>query len=506
MSGQRSQAPRSRIGRRGAERCGQRCEADAVPGVLAGAASLAAIAMAAATSARFDGAAAGSPLTIADVAPFTGTDAALGPTYLVSCDAATNAINSAGGVLGHKLGCKSVDTRGDPADAVPAVRQMYASTSNLALVIGCTSDEAASVVPIFTANKTVSFCMTGQSEFDHVKFPYFYRLVPPDLSESYAMIVIAQRPAALQAGRARVRQRHRLADVHRSRRSRRSRRPARRSSANETLDLSSTTFRTEAATIVNSKPDVILTEALGPTEAAFLSEVKQLNGGKLIPVIGTSATISPDWFKSVTAAVGASTLASELLGRQPRGRDERARLPGILDGDLRREGQGRQHGRLLDVPDRAGSSPPLRRHQPGGARDDRVARAPRGPSTRRTSRRSATGRRARRSSTRSRRAPRRSRPGKQIRYEGPGGPTSFDAYHDSTGIFQVDRYTANGSVNVTANISTASCARSASDRRDGRPPAGHVGGTRRYRPLHGPGGPAARQRRAPPPGSVTCST
>ncbi len=103
----------------------------------------------------------GSPLTIADVAPFSGTDAALGPTYLVSCYGATAAINAAGGVLGHEFTCKSVDTRGDPADAVPAVRQMYASTSNLALVIGCTSDEAASVVPIFNPNKTVSFCMTG---------------------------------------------------------------------------------------------------------------------------------------------------------------------------------------------------------------------------------------------------------------------------------------------------------------------------------------------------------
>ena len=36
------------------------------------------------------------------------------------------------------------------------------------------------------------FCMTGQSEFDRVKFPYFYRLVPPDLEESYAMVAIAQ--------------------------------------------------------------------------------------------------------------------------------------------------------------------------------------------------------------------------------------------------------------------------------------------------------------------------
>ena len=237
--------------------------------------------MPSASSARGARAASGGSLTIADVAPFTGPDAALGPTYLVSCDAATNAINKAGGVIGQDFTCKSVDTRGDPADAVPAVRQMYASTSNLAFVIGCTSDEAASVVPIFAENKTVSFCMTGQSEFDHVKYPYFFRLVPPDLSESYAMVAIAKnhhykrvalafgndigsqtfvQPAikAIKAGHMKL-------------------------VANETLDLSATTFRTEADAIVAAKPNVILTEALGPSDATFLSEVKQLNNGKLIP-------------------------------------------------------------------------------------------------------------------------------------------------------------------------------------------------------------------------------
>src|SRR5580704_7787884 len=105
------------------------------------------------TSGAATGAASGSTLTIADVAPFSGPDAALGPTYLASCNGATAAINNAGGVLGHKLTCKSVDTRGDPADAVPAVNQMFASTSNLGLVIGCTSDEAASVVPVINAHK-----------------------------------------------------------------------------------------------------------------------------------------------------------------------------------------------------------------------------------------------------------------------------------------------------------------------------------------------------------------
>ena len=274
---------------------------------------LVAVALAACgSSASGGGAASGSKLTVADVAPFTGPDAALGPTYLVSCDAATTAINNAGGVLGHKLGCKAVDTRGDPADAVPAVRQMYASTSNLALVIGCTSDEAASVVPIFGANKTVSFCMTGQSEFDHVKFPYFYRLVPPDLSESYAMTWIAHnmrhyKRIALAFGNDIGSQtfiKPAIAAIKTAGQS---------LVANETLDLNASTFRTEAAKIVSAHPDVILTEALGPPEAAFLSEVKQLNGGKLPPVIGTSATISPDWFKSVSAAVGPSTLASNFL-------------------------------------------------------------------------------------------------------------------------------------------------------------------------------------------------
>jgi len=45
--------------------------------------------------------------------------------------------------------------------------------------------------------------------------------------------------------------------------------------------------------------------------------------------------------------------------------------------------------------------------------------------------------------------------GKAIRYEGPGGPTSFDSFHDSTGIFQIDAYNASGAVQVTGSINAA---------------------------------------------------
>ncbi|MGH2849572.1 MAG: ABC transporter substrate-binding protein [Solirubrobacteraceae bacterium] len=398
-------------------------------------------------------AAAGSQLTVADVAPFTGPDAALGPTYLVSCDAATNAINKAGGVLGHTLGCKSVDTRGDQADAVPAVRQMYSSTSNLVLVIGCTSDEAASVVPIFASNKTVSFCMTGQSEFDHVKFPYFYRLVPPDLSESYAMIAIAHdmlhyKRVALAFGNDIGSQAFiapAMAAVKKA---------GETLSSNQTLDLSATTFRTEADAIVLSKPDVILTEALGPTDAAFLSEVKQLNKGKMIPVIGTSATISPDWFKSVSSAVGASTLANDFWADNLVVETNGAAFAAFKTAIFAEKGKVGQTGdfstyltapgavHLYDGINLAALAMIESKSTSGSAYKADIEKIGDGSPGATVVNTFAQGVAALKA-------------GKQIRYEGPGGPTSFDAYHDSTGLFQVDRYTSNGTVKVTGNLTTA---------------------------------------------------
>ena len=69
--------------------------------------------------------------------------------------------------------------------------------------------------------------------------------------------------------------------------------------ANETLDLNATTFRTEAEKIIQAHPDAIMTEALGSADPTLFAEIKQLNGGKMIPIIGTSAAISPAFFQAV---------------------------------------------------------------------------------------------------------------------------------------------------------------------------------------------------------------
>src|SRR6266852_3114727 len=114
-------------------------------------------------------------LLVVVIAPFTGADAGLGPAYFAACLAAAPSINSNGGVGGRQVKCQQFDTRGEPADAVPAANQMIASNSNLMAVVGCTSDEAATVAPIIDRAHIPMFCMTGQSEFNKTTLKYFHR-------------------------------------------------------------------------------------------------------------------------------------------------------------------------------------------------------------------------------------------------------------------------------------------------------------------------------------------
>ena len=398
--------------------------------------------------------ASGSTLTVADVAPFSGVDAALGPTYLVSCDGAVQAINNAGGVLGHKLACTSADTRGDPADAVPAVGSLIANTKGLALVIGCTSDEAAAVVPVLNANKTVMFCMTGQSEFDNVKYSYFYRLVPPDLAESYAMVVIAQqlgyKRIALAFGNdigSQTFVQPAVASIQKA---------GLTLVANETLDLHATTFRTEAQKIVSAHPDAIMTEALGSADPTLFAEIKQLNGGKVIPIIGTSAAISPAFYQASASAIGAAAFSANFhadnLVTATSGPAYNAFSQALLA--VKGKVNGAQTGNfttyftapgavhlydginLAALAMVAANSTDTAKWKPWIAT---IGNGVPGAVTVSSFAQGVAELKA----------------GKQIRYVGPGGPTSFDAYHDSPGIFQIDTYSPTGAVQVTGNITAA---------------------------------------------------
>ncbi len=255
-------------------------------------------------------------LLVGVVAPFTGADAALGPAYYAACLAAAPSIDNNGGVGGRQVSCQKFDTRGEPADAAPAANAMIASNSNLMAVVGCTSDEASTVVPIINRGKIPMFCMTGQTEFNKTTLPYFHRLVPADIYDAYAMVGSAlygpghapYKRAALVFGN----------DIG----SQAFVQPATNAftklggtiAINQPINLTpGTSYRTEVAAMLATHPDVILTEALGAA-GTYLKEVKTQNGGQMIPFIGTSATIDPTWFQQVRDAIGVNDLVKYYAG------------------------------------------------------------------------------------------------------------------------------------------------------------------------------------------------
>src|SRR6202044_3433350 len=213
---------------------------------------------------------------------------------------------------------------------------------------------------------------------------------------------------------------------------------------NQTLDLSATTFRTEAEAIIQSHPDAILTEALGSTDPTLFSEIKQLNGGKMIPIIGPSAAISPPFFKAAAAAVGASTFASDFradnLVVESSGPAYQAFSKALLAEQGKVPGATGNFTTYLSAPGgvhlydginlAALAMIMSKSTDPSVYGTDMVTIANGAPGATICYSFAAC-------------APMVGA-GKAIRHEGPGGPTNFDSYHDSTGIFEIDTYSANG--------------------------------------------------------------
>jgi branched-chain amino acid transport system substrate-binding protein len=252
-------------------------------------------------------------LTFASFNPFTGPDAGFGPEMAAGCASAMRLINQAGGVLGHQVVCTSVDTRGDPAEAVPAAQNMLANTENLVGINGPSSDEALATVPIFNRGQIPMFADAGQQAFDHNPYEYFWRLTPADDAAGVAMAVYAYRQGY-----------RRGAAIFGNDASSQGNVPNLLSAfrtlggeivINQSLALDRVSYRTEVQALIAANPDVIFTEADPKTDATYLSQLHQLH--PLIPVIGPQTTVQPDWGKAVSAAIGKANLTRIYAGAQP---------------------------------------------------------------------------------------------------------------------------------------------------------------------------------------------
>lgn len=239
--------------------------------------------------------------------PFSGTDASYGPLALSGCYPAVDLINADGGVLGHKLACTSSDTRGDPQDAVPAANALTAHSGSVVAVLGPSSDEILSTIGIIEQAHLPSFPMSGDTQFDHQTNQYFWRLVPPDADEGYAMAAWAVKNGYTRAAAVFASGSQAQADG-----------PASKSGfkalggqlvANVSLTPGQPSYSTEAAQVAASHPQVLFYDAGSAESATFLAELKQ-QMGKLPPTYVVETEEEPGWIKAVTGAIGAGALSS----------------------------------------------------------------------------------------------------------------------------------------------------------------------------------------------------
>jgi ABC-type branched-subunit amino acid transport system substrate-binding protein len=386
------------------------------------------------------------PLTIAVFEPFSGPNAIFGAYDMAGCLPAVNLINHAGGVLGHSLKCAEVDTRGDPVDAVPAARQMLASTSNLVGILGPASDEASATVPILNQGKVVMFSNTGQAVFDRNKFPYFWRNQPGDDTGGYAMALFGHQRnftrAAFIFG----------ADI-----SSQGTLPALAAAVpklgatvvvNEKIAGGQTSYRSEIERLLAANPQVVYTEADPQTSATFFAQLKQLHG--LLPIIGSNATSITSWFQPVSKAVGASVLSNAYAGgvavdtasSGPAYAAYKESLfashvpqPNTYITDPNAEARYDATNVMALAMTAAKSTDPSVYNQ----WIIRVTAARPGAKVVHTF---AEGKAALAA-------------GKQIQYVGPTGPEPFDRYHNSTGSFFILRYKPNGQTYTTSHFTAA---------------------------------------------------
>lgn len=254
-----------------------------------------------------------SPVTVLAVAPFSGPDAGFGLHADSGCLTASALINKEGGVMGHKINCVTVDTKGDAADAIPAVEKALAFSHNVLGIIGPTSDEASAVAPMINSAHIPFFSTTGQSEFTLTNMKYFHRLVPPDNFAGSAMALWAHakhyKRVAIVVGNDIGSQGTVPSIVHSLKLL-----GSPKVVSNQIVSLDQTSYNTEVTQLIQGNPQAILTEVDPQTAATFFSELQQQLGSSTFPeIIGANPILVPEWYTAVSTAIGTALTQSNVV-------------------------------------------------------------------------------------------------------------------------------------------------------------------------------------------------
>ena len=291
---------RSEAARKGA----RRRAAAAGLAVLAATLGGGAVAGAASAHARRGKSGSGGSVTIFSVTALTGADSFEAAYAASGEDPALYTINKAGGILGHQLAIKLIDTKSDPADALTSAQEALGTTSNVIGMQGPDSVAAPTLVPYFNGRRIPMIATAGESVYDHNKDAYFWRMLPPDPSNGEAMAYWAVKHDHYK----------RVALVFGSDPDSQGAKPGvvtgmkhlhAKIVSNITLTPDQPSYRTQVASVLASHPQVILTGSDGATAATFFGEMQQL--GKLPPVIPDESRENSNYWSPISKAIGSGT-------------------------------------------------------------------------------------------------------------------------------------------------------------------------------------------------------
>lgn len=275
--------------------------------VASAAAAVSTVSLTTASLAGASGKANGGTLDIANFVPFSGTNASFGPLALSGCYPGVYGVNKAGGVLGHQLACTSVDTRGDPTDAIAAANALVAHDANVVAVFGPASTTALATTPTLYGAHLPTFLMAGNSQYDHGTNPFQWRLTPPDDAAGWAKAAWAHqkgytRAAVVYATTTASGAGAATAAISGFKKL------GGKEVAKVPLTAGQPSYSTEAEQVASARPQVIFFTAPADTSATFFGELRQLMGS-VPPAFVTEVSEEPDWLKAVGGAIGDRSLA-----------------------------------------------------------------------------------------------------------------------------------------------------------------------------------------------------
>ncbi len=271
---------------------------------LAALAGAGALALAACSSGGVS--AGGPPIHMTVLGSDTGAYAEIGQAMWNGAVAAAATVNASGGIMGRKLILDKVDTRGDPADAVPALQQELAK-NHPAGIIGPTTLEIFGVRPIIDRNRIPDMFNGGSTAFDKNTDPWIWRINPSDSQLGLALALYARQKGYTKA-----------AILFTTEASQQELEPFLKNDftklggqlttvVNVTPGQSS--YNSEIVKLLGTHQQVLLGQLDPPTAATFFSELKGMNGTKL-PFIGTDVTAGSDWISAVSVSTAHTEVTS----------------------------------------------------------------------------------------------------------------------------------------------------------------------------------------------------